>query len=242
MSTRDVARLAIDSDCQRRPESVIVVRPYRWIQVSVRSPVQGCDLGPRDPFETLTIHALLPVGNTPNQGQTFASNKSYHDTSKHCKGGSHQHSLDLGNEMAEVPDHSPRNRFGEEDPRFRAQPQSPPWAENGEMQELRRMVLEGKRALPKPNRIRLIGASSEEQLRELWGNCYLHRIEHPVSMDLYSLKPIRRAIVTHWRRFWIAMNVDLYRFKAQEEGYLDLSAEIIQAWDHLLMLRDAHDM
>jgi hypothetical protein len=133
--------------------------------------------------------------------------------------------------------HSPRNQYGEEDPREREPAAPAPTAQNAELYELRKAVLEQGRALATPDEIKQIDASTEEQLKELWVNCYVNQIEPAISVNLEGMTPMRRAKVTYWRNFFVAMNVDMYRFKAQSMK-LNLSKHICGAWEDILDIKE----
>lgn len=90
--------------------------------------------------------------------------------------------------------------------------------------------------MPTYDEVKDIDASAEEQLKELWVNCYLNQIEPSVNVPLEGMTPRRRAVVRSWREFFVVMNVDLYRFKAQSMK-IDLSDDIREAWKDILALK-----
>ena len=130
------------------------------------------------------------------------------------------------------------NQYNERDPRWRYTTAPAPTAENAELYALRLAVLEQGRALPAPGTIQQINPSTEEQLKELWINCYVNWIEPVGSVNLESMTPLRRAKVTYWRDFFISTSVDMFRLLARVRNRtLNLSELIIQIWEDILEIK-----
>ena len=134
--------------------------------------------------------------------------------------------------------HGQYNQYNERDPRWRFPTARAPTAENAELYALRLAILEQGRALAGPGAIQHINPSTEEQLKELWINCYVNWIEPVGSVKLEDMTPLRRTKVTYWRDFFIATSVDMCRVWALVQNKrVDLSEHIIQAWEDILEIK-----
>ena len=126
----------------------------------------------------------------------------------------------------------PYNDFGEPDPRCGRDLGGLP-QEHAALTDLRNAVLDERRAMPTPKEIRETGATLDQQIWEVWENCHQNRIELDRSKKLEELSPIRRAVVMHWRKTFVDIDVVTTRGVAIATSK-DLCALICEAWKDIL--------